>query len=154
MAGCSEGKRQDIRNYLEIYLSLKYCEVTCLSYSLKCSSVTYPAIGRCHYISRGRCGVSYGRYGCQCGGCVISWGRFARIPKFRDMWHYSKIPLDIHFEHSTLFVTIFCIEMFTNSGHKLLRTKIHCRTPGHMSGVRNDLRRKLHQPMDYNCHKK
>jgi hypothetical protein len=23
MAGCSEGKRQDIRNYLEIYLSLK-----------------------------------------------------------------------------------------------------------------------------------
>jgi hypothetical protein len=35
MAGCSEGKRQDIRNYLKIYLSLKYCEVTCLSYSLR-----------------------------------------------------------------------------------------------------------------------
>ncbi len=33
IAGFSEEKRQDIRNYLEIYLSLKYCEVTCLSYS-------------------------------------------------------------------------------------------------------------------------
>ncbi len=35
MAGCSEGKHQDIGNYFEIYLFLKYCEVTCLSYSLR-----------------------------------------------------------------------------------------------------------------------
>jgi hypothetical protein len=34
---CSEWKWQDIRNYLEIYSSLKYCEVTCLSYSLRWS---------------------------------------------------------------------------------------------------------------------
>jgi hypothetical protein len=36
----------------------------------KDSSVTYPAIWGCHYISHGRCGVSYWRCGCECGGCA------------------------------------------------------------------------------------
>jgi hypothetical protein len=36
----------------------------------KSRSVTYPAIWRCHHIIRGRCGVSYGRCGCECEGCA------------------------------------------------------------------------------------
>jgi len=40
----------------------------------KISSVTYPAIWRCHDISRGRYGVSYGRCGCKCGGLRICKG--------------------------------------------------------------------------------
>jgi hypothetical protein len=34
------------------------------------SSVTYLEIWRCHHISRWRCGVSYERCGCECGGCA------------------------------------------------------------------------------------
>jgi hypothetical protein len=34
------------------------------------SSVTYPAIWRCHHISRGRCGVSYEKCGCEYGECA------------------------------------------------------------------------------------
>jgi hypothetical protein len=35
MAECSVGKRQELRNYPDICSSLKYCDVTCLSYSLR-----------------------------------------------------------------------------------------------------------------------
>jgi hypothetical protein len=44
-------------------------KIICFS-SVLYSSVTYPAIWRCHHISRGRCAISYGRCGCECRGCA------------------------------------------------------------------------------------
>ena len=99
------------------------------------------------------------------------------IPFFRSF--SVRIPLDIHSEHLTLLsmvsyryirhskkhsisdtrsdhsdfpdfsITISCTKMFTNSGHESLRIEIHFRTPGHMSGVRNDLRRKVRHPLQH-----
>jgi hypothetical protein len=72
------------------------------------------------------------------------------IANFLSMsFHSIEIPLDIHSEHSTLFLTISRTKMFTNYNHKSLRTKIHFQTSGHISGVRNDLRRKVSHPTLY-----
>jgi len=45
MTGCSEEKRQDIRNYLEIHLSLKYCQVKCLKKFISEHHDTCPVFG-------------------------------------------------------------------------------------------------------------
>ena len=48
---------------------------------------------------------------------------------------------------SQIFYYDLPYKSFTNSGHKSLRIKIHFRTPGYMSGVRNDLRRRVSHPI-------
>jgi hypothetical protein len=85
--------------FIEIYEVISMVSVYIVV--MRNSSVTYPSIWRC--------GVSCGRCECECGGCAspvkndrislrrfyvshgISYGRFARISKFRDMWHDSYI---------------------------------------------------------------
>jgi hypothetical protein len=54
-----------------------------------CSSAKYPTIWKCDQISCRGCASPVGNYRICWRGYPVSCGRFARISKFRDMWHYS-----------------------------------------------------------------
>jgi len=75
---------------------------------------------------------------------LVHYGR----PSLHQMYKgafYSEHPVK-PFRFPCFFVTISRTKMFTNSRHKSFTTKTHFRTPSHMSGVRDDLRRKLSHP--------
>ncbi len=77
--------------------------------------------------------------------CTFNW--------FSISWHLSRSPRKFFYEHPVtpfrfpcFSITIFCTATFTKSGHKLLRTKVHFRTPGHVSGRSEWLETKSKSP--------
>ncbi len=134
---CSKGKRSDFRNYqerTEYYLSLSLFWMT--------PSRVYKTKKKSWYV-------------------LLSPSKFFYehpinvIPFFRSF--SEKIPLDIHSEHPTLFITILDHYMKYTNKFSIPNIQSHhsdflLRSPVQMSGVWNGLRRKVRHPLNQDKH--